>query len=55
VVRWPSTAAGYALQTSATLAADSWLSITETPVQDGATFKVELSQGASPQFFRLVR
>jgi hypothetical protein len=51
---WPSTATGFHLQSSATLAPAAWTNVTNAPAPTGDLLSVTLPLGAGSQFFRLM-
>jgi len=50
---WPTNAAGFGLECTASLPASSWIAVTNTPVPGTSNFSVWLEMGSAPQFFRL--
>ena len=53
VVSWPSTAAGFTLQTNTTIAIPTWGSMAATPSDDGTNKFVIVSPPGGNRFFRL--
>jgi hypothetical protein len=55
VIRWPASATGYALESSASLGAPSWSAVAGAPEVDGSFLKRTLPIGSGARFFRLIR
>jgi len=55
VIRWPASATGYGLQSSASLSAPNWIPSPTAPVVDGNFLKLTAPIGSGSQFFRLIR
>jgi hypothetical protein len=54
-IKWPTNATGYALQSTANLAAPAWAAITETPAVIGESFVLNLDATVGSKFYRLWR
>jgi len=55
VIRWPASATGYALQSSASLSAPSWSAVGGAPEVDGSFLRMTVPVGSGARFFRLIR
>lgn len=55
ILTWPTSATGYQLQASSTLAPGAWQAAGLTPTVEGDSNKVTVSPSAPTQFFRLIK
>jgi hypothetical protein len=55
IISWAAPATGWALQESPTLAAGSWGSVSNAPVQVADSMQVTLAMGTSRKFYRLAQ
>ena len=53
IVAWPASATDWVLQQSGTLASNTWTTLTNTPVQVGASLQAILSTKPEGRFYRL--
>jgi hypothetical protein len=54
VIRWPASATGYALQSSANLSAPSWSAVAGAPQAEGNFLRMTVPIGTGTRFFRLI-
>jgi hypothetical protein len=55
VISWPSSATGFALESSSSVNATNWNLVPLTPSDDGTTQTVVVSHTSGYQFFRLIK
>lgn len=53
VISWPSTSAGFVLESKTNLMATTWTPVSTTPTLNGTDYQVTLPAGSGLQFFRL--
>lgn len=53
IIRWPASATGYVLTSTASLSSPSWSTVGGTPMQNGAFMEMTVPIGAGDRFFRL--